>query len=406
MAKLFNQGKFTFIGELKFGKEPVSTRKLSDTSKWNRTKLSVGVKNDANMQFLNMEYIHNNSVTTTKILGLDNETFEINLSDTNKAENIDLAADFVKTTVDIETDFEKKKEYVKLIFRKMNHEMKNDDEKTQEDLDKIAEYNKQIKEMATNRSSFIHMKDVIKFLNEKVSFFEGKKVRVTGNVKSNFYNGKNNLQYIPSLIEIVEDDVENQLKVNLDLFFDKDSIEDDEKLKKMFVAGYIGERIKKVDKLYPLTVVLDYTKVDENIEQHKLLLDFMKGYFKVTDKKQVHQIGLEINVINGAEVKEFTEDDLTDQQKMQVKLGMSKVEDFRPRGNVYGDKVQELKVVKADLKNFPNGAKHVFPIGDLSLYMASDDSDKKLSDVTEDKQTKQEESAASSDDLMKQLFGN
>ena len=408
MANLFRNGSFNFIGVLGYSDAPLNTKKLSDTSKWSRTRLNVSVRNDNNSQFLNMEYIHSDSVNTCKILGKDGAMFEVALTDTAKPETIEKSADFTRITIDLETDFEKKKQYLSLIFKKRNHEMKKDDEKTQEDLDKIKEYEQQIKELATNRITFCHMQDVVKFLNSALPAIGKQKVRVTGQVKCNYYNGKNNLQYIPSLIELVPEETENQLKVFVDFFYDKDGIDDDTKEKKMIVNGYIGEKVKKVDKLYPLAVAFDYTKVDEENPQHKMLLDYMKGIFKITNKKEVHKIGLELNVLNGAETVEFNEDCLTDQQKMEIALGLSKLEDFKPRGNIYGNRIQELRVFKPDSKNYPEGSVEVFPVDELETYLSYDDSDVKLSDVKKDEtkeEVKEESNAApSTEDLMKSLF--
>lgn len=408
MANLFKQNTFNFVGRLGYGEAPLNTKKLSDTSAWSRTRLNVSVRNDNNSQFLNMEYIHSDSVKACKILGKDGSMFEVNLADTAKPEVIEKSADFTRVTIDLETDFEKKKQYMSLIFKKRNHEMKKDEDKTQEDLDKIKEYEQQIKELAVNRVSFCHMQDAIRFLNSALPVIDKQKVRVTGQVKCNYYNGKNNLQYIPSLIELVPEDTENQLKVFVDFFYDKDGIDDDAKEKKMVVNGYIGEKVKKVDKLYPLAVAFDYAKVDEENPQHKMLLDYMKGIFKITNKKEVHKIGLELNVLNGAETVEFSEDCLTEQQKMEIALGLSKLEDFKPRGNIYGSKIQELRVFKPDSKNFPQGSMEIFPVDELDTYLSYDDSDVKISDVKKE-ETKEEVNKTgstnnSTEDLMKSLF--
>ena len=56
------------------------------------------------------------------------------------------------------------KEYTKLIFKKRNHEFKKEEDKTDEDREKIKEYDAQIKELATNRITFCHMTDAIIFL--------------------------------------------------------------------------------------------------------------------------------------------------------------------------------------------------------------------------------------------------
>lgn len=417
--KLFNQGKFVFIGGLAMGQDPMSMKKLSETSKWFKTRLNVGVKDTTNSQFLNMEYIHTDSVKTCKILGKDGEMFEVNLEDTHKQSTIDKASDFTKIIIDLETDFEKKQEYTKLIYKIRNHEKENselekkeekteaDTNKIKENNEKIEEYSKQIKELATNRVEFVHMKDVIKYLNSQLPSIKDKKLKVSGNVKSNYYKGKNTLQYIPNHIELVPEDTENQLKVFIDVFYEKDSIDDDKKLKKMIVNGYVGERIKKADKLYPITVVIDYTKVDENDPTHQALLSFMKDTFKITDKKQVHKINVELNVINGAEIIEFNEDCLTEKQKMAISLGLNKLEDFKPRGNTYGNRIVELRVCKPILKgDFTSGSLEVFPIKDLGDYLVQDDSDVSEESVKDtENSTEETKETGNTQDLMAKLFG-
>lgn len=410
MAKnLFRNGTFNFVGTLGFGEAPMSTKQMG-SSDWSKTKLGVSVRNGSNSQFLALEYIHSDKVKTTKIMTKEldengkNKSIEVQLSDTYKPEIVGQAADFIKIVIDLEEDFEKKKEYTSLLFKIKNHEMK--EEKTQEDLDKIKEYSEQVKELATNRLEFCHMQDVIKYLNVMLPSLKGKKVRVTGQVKSNYYNGTNRLQYIPSLIELVPEDMENQLKVILDFFFDKEGIDDDTKAKKMYVSGYIGEKIKKADKLIPLQVVVDYTKINEEDEQHKMMLDFMKGIFKIKDKKQVHKIGLIINAVNGADIVEFNESCLTEKQKIAISLGLNKLEDFKPRGNTYGERVQELRVINADLKNYADGSVEVFEVKELDDYLVSteDDRDVKESEVkTEESKTENKENKPN--DLFASLFG-
>lgn len=408
--KMFRQSTFEFVGNLSYGDTPLSTKKLSDTSKWSRTRLGVSVRDGSNSEYLTMEYIHCDSVKTCKLLEMvDKEAkmFDVNLDNTTDKNVIARVPNFARTVIDLENDFEKKDERIKLFFKKLNHERK--ETKTNEDLEKIKEYENQINELSGNRAEFVHMKDAIKMLNASLPMIAKQKVRVTGNVKINYYNGNARLQYIPSLIELVPEETENKLKVYTDFFYDKDGIEDDSKEKKMYVNGYIGETISKADRLFPIQVVLDYTKIDEENAQHMILLKLMKDIFKITDKKQIHKNAIEINVLNGREQVEFSEDCLTEQQKMYVKMGLNKLEDFRPRGNSYGDKIQELRVAKADLKEMPEGSIEVFSIKDLDDYLAQDDSDKTVKDVKKDEVkeevvAKEETASQSTEDLMKSLF--
>lgn len=417
--RLFNQGKFTFIGDLVSAKEPM-TRKKSENNDWWRTKLGIGIKSGTSSQYLTMEYPHNDKVTTCKLLGKDSEMFEVNLSETKTAETMAKVAEISKITIDLETDQEKKKEYTSLIFKVRTHEreieeiMKKEPSSiteadkvlVNEKLTKIDEYKKQIEELATNRVQFCHMQDVIPYLNSKLPELAGKKLKVTGNVKSNYYKGNNTLQYIPSFIEVVPNETESQLKAYLDIFYDKDGITDDTKAKKMIVNGYVGERVRKQDRLFPVTITLDYTRVDETIELHQQLLEFMKDTFRITDKKQIHKNRIEVNLINGAEVVEFTMDCLTDMQKRAVMFGKAKLEDFKPRGNVYGARVQELRLEKPVLKDeFSDGSIEVFPVKELDTYLVADDSDVKIADVKEEKKEETTTGANDAAAMMKSLFG-
>ena len=404
--KLFNQAKFNFIGEVVSAKEPVVRKKLSETSKWFRTRMSVGVKADTNSQFLNMEYIHTDSVKTCKLLGKDGNTFEVNLADTTSEEVLNKVADITKIIIDLETDQEKKREYTKLIFKVINLEKSNADIAKQDiiaDADKatvaennvkIAEYNRQIKELADNRKVFCHVKDAIEYLNSKLPELAKKKIKVTGNVKCNYYNGKNTLLYNPSLIEIVSDDTASQLMVTAEIFYDKDSVINDEKTKQMTINGYIADREDKQDKLYPITLGLNYQNVDKENAEHMVFYNLMLAGFAIHDKKQVHKIKVEIKVINGAEVIEFTEDCLTDLQKAQIEIGQRTLEDFRPKGNIYGNRVQELRYYQpVFMGQFAEGSLEVFPVKELDQYIKTDDSDMKSADITA--QDKKEETAKS-----------
>jgi hypothetical protein len=427
MAKrLFDNAKFSFIGELSHGQEPMSTKRMNETSKWFKTRLSVGVRDGANSPFLAMEHIHEGA-TPSEIKLMTNEFDDkgkrvyitVPYSESAKPETAERIADFLKVTIDLETDFDKKAEYTKLIFKRMNHEIENnklhkleeltDDEKKKIEAnnEKIAEYTKQIKELATNRVE-VHMKDAIELLNKALPILKGKKIKVTGTPKCNFYNGNNQLQYVPSMIEIVPDETPNQLKLWFDLFYDKDGVNDDKKEKKLYVSGYIGEVKDKQNKLYPIQVVMDYSKVDENIPEHKMLLDLQRGAFETPNKKSVYKNNVEINVINGAEQVEFSIECLSPKQKTQVQLGLAKLEDFKPKGNVYGDRVQELKFYRATLKDdFKDGSIEVFAIKDLPDYLVQDDSDVKEEDVKKEevKTEEKKEESTESGDLMAKLFG-
>lgn len=424
MAKksMFNNAKFMFVGELGYGNEPMSVSRMGE-SEWFKDRLAVSIRNGQNSPYLSMEYIHKGQ-TESEVKLMTNEKDDegktkwitVKADETELEETMKLIPDFMKVTIDLETDFDKKKEYTSLIFKKRNHEIENNKLLKQEELsdaekykiednkNKIEEYSNQIKELALNRKEFI-MKDAIKFLNSALPALKGLKVKVTGQPTINYYKGKASLQYVPSMIEIVPNDTDNCLKVWTDVFYSKDDVDDDKKEKKMTINTYMGQRKGGQDKLYPVPIIFDYTKYDENIEEHKMLLDYQKSTFETKNKKVYYRHNVELNVVEGAEIVEFDESKLTDKQKLQIKMGLSKLEDFKPRGNIYGNRIHELKFFKAILKDdFADGAIEAFDVKDLGDYLESDDSDIKKEDVKVEDESKEEKKEINTQDLMAKLF--
>lgn len=406
MAKenLFRRGTFKFIGDPVFGRDNVvTTAKLSPKSDWSRTRLNFGIKKANDTQFLQTEYIHSDKFSKTKLFDKDGNGFDVAWSDTNKPSTLDRVADYTKITVNLETDQEVKKEYYSLIFKIRNHEMK--EEQTQDDLDKIKEYSEQLKEFSGNVHKFAHMKDVIKFINDNQDKIKGHKIRVTGDAKSNYYKEKNNLQYIPSNIELVSNDVESELTVNLDIFFSKDEIIDDDQEKKMYINGYVGEKIKKAERLIPTQLIFDYSKADLDNETQLQLVKFVKKFFEVEKESSLYKLPVVCSVVNGAEIVEFDENALTEDQKMAIMLGMNKLDDFKPKGSVFGNRVSFIKVVKPDLKVSPKGATESIELDSLPEYLLADDSDISIKDMKEKDKEPEDKKNETTDELMAKLFG-
>lgn len=69
---------------------------------------------------------------------------------------------------------------------------------------------------------------------------------------------------------------------------------------------------------------------------------------------------------NGAEQVEFDESMLTEIQKMAIELGDATLDDFRPRSNVYGNRVTLYKLVKFNLTgDYADGVQEVMTTSEL-----------------------------------------
>ena len=412
--KLFRGTRFTFIGEAVCGKNLVTDNAVGEKG-WKKKVLNIGVKHNGSTQFLNMDYMYFPGDNQTMMFG-EEGSFKV---DNDKTSDDDVLKRVWSTfTVDAETNFETKNEYIGLLFKKNNEtkkleELEGDDDATntaREELQKkIDEYDKQLSEIMLNRKEFGHIKDVIDFMEKAFPIFKGKKIKVTGNVRNNEYNGKNIWKYIPQTIEFVPDDTPTKLEVKADVFYTNDSIEDDIKNKKMFINGWVGERIHREDTLFPQTFVIDYTKIDETNEQHVQLLDFLKDTFAIVDKKKLNKIGVEISVVNGAEKVEFDESCLTDKQKQQIAFGFKKLEDFKPKGEIFGERKQELKVITGDYKEYPDGSIATkINKSDLGEYLQKDKEDISKDDIESLKKDTSEQPKEENIDIQAQmanLFG-
>ncbi|MMZ62811.1 hypothetical protein D1872_250320 [compost metagenome] len=57
-----------------------------------------------------------------------------------------------------------------------------------------------------------------------------------------------------------------------------------------------------------------------------------------------------VNIFRGADQVEFTEEDLTAEQKEAIEFGLNKIEDFKPKGGMLGETKEENRLVKPILK--------------------------------------------------------
>ena len=96
-------------------------------------------------------------------------------------------------------------------------------------------------------------------------------------------------------------------------------------------------------------------------------------------------------------MKELTEQEI---------VRRNKLEDFKPRGATYGDQIQELRVINADLRNYKDGAIEVFEVKELDDYLVNteDDKDVKISEVKND-ESEQKNKEDEQNKLYASLFG-
>ena len=244
------------------------------------------------------------------------------------------------------------------------------------EVEKVANYKKNVITLNGDRHEFISEYDFIKFVIAHIDEIKGKKFTVTGQIKKNVYKGKISDKFVvQNLFEVKEDEEKkNQLRVMTEFFYNSEGVDtaDWKKEKKLRIDGYTKEYIDADHKAVYVNrqIVFDCSKVDWDNELHikkvkfklaQLKLDYEDGnIINNLKKSKYYAMSVVLNYMNGSPEIEFSEDELTENQKLAISLGMKTLDDFRPKGNIYGDRVVEFKLVDFNLRDdYANGAREV-----------------------------------------------
>lgn len=276
-------------------------------------------------------------------------TFGVKESDSNMAfvEAFDSKQDVIKT---MNTD---------------NEKMDIDwaDRFDEEIVSQVASYRKYIVDLGEDhggRQEFITVYDMIKHLQEHLPNYEGRVV-VTGQFTRDWY-AKKKMYFSKFRIQNVfaaPEERKSRLMITADLLYNKNSFDDSDfdENKKITLDCYIEQYINKDEgrKYVPIQVVFSGAKYDMENERHKKLLNYKMKYIKpieiTVDGKtvklkptQMVHIPWEMVLLRGAEEADFDESMLTDAQKEQIELGIKTLDDFKPKGNIYGDRIDEFRL--------------------------------------------------------------
>lgn len=295
--------RFNFTGTMMFPKKEAKRPFVKEMEKNGRKMLSMnfGIKeSDNNMAFVEA---FDGEQDVIKSKNTDNENIEIKWKDRFDEDVVSTVASYRRTTVDLGEDF-------------------------------------------GGRHEFITMYDAIEYMKENLPKYNGK-VTVTGQMVKEPYNGKYFDKFKIQSVYAVDDDKKNRLLITADIYYNKNSIDmaDWKTEKKIVLDGYIQQYINKDEgnKFIPQQFVFNATKYDENNEKHKQLLEYKLKYIDISKKTMQHLLW-ECVMLNGAETVEFDESQLTKAQKEQIELGVRTLNDFRPAGSIFGDRVTEYRL--------------------------------------------------------------
>lgn len=292
--------RFSFCGKISVSrKAPMVKRDTLKTSK--KISINFGIKAGTNMGYVKLEGFKNDTIKT---LDVDKKSIEIDWADRFDEDIVKNVSSIKKFTVNL-----------------------------------------------GERKEFITEWDMIEYLESALAGYEDDIV-VTGNFALRPGTGKYSDQVyrefqIQNVYAPSEKDTPH-LTMNLDLYYDKDSMDkssfkDDGKIL-MHCYTPMYSKADAARKMFQIDTVFNTAVFDMNKPKHKAIHDYKMRYLETKSRNPVH-MNWQLAVVNGAEEVEFSEDSLSEQQKEQIELGISKLEDFR-RGPIYGQRVNELRLVK------------------------------------------------------------
>lgn len=202
------------------------------------------------------------------------------------------------------------------------------------------------------RHEFISEMDYIDFIKKVIGSekYKDKLFFIRGNGEYQYSDNQQKVyeSYIPTRIYLAADDAEPSSTATINIIFNSESLDEMsvEEKGKYYVNGHMMEydQNRKANIPVPVTIVIP---VPEDDEKGKKKAEAFKHKFMVDDDTY-KEYGAIVNMLNGAQKTEITEDMLTDEQREDLDLGIITMDDIRAEigGNVYGDRIREYQLVK------------------------------------------------------------
>lgn len=359
---------FEMTGKLSISKEtdkfkPYSEKKYD--SGWVSRKLMFNVTCGDNRHMLTVNggsfadghgdvYTYSKSGVDENGNRVKGENLIIPFKDRLTSPKLDEVADYRKFIVDLEAHGRRRKlenalNKIKEGTDLIDEELKDLGVENQSDVKEAFEKSKK------KHHEFISEWDYAEFIKKVIDSdkYKDKNFYIRGSVdfQYNEDSGKVYESYVPSRIYLADDDATPSSTATVNILFNSESLDtmSYEEKNKYYVNGYTMEynRNRKANIPIPITIVIPGVTEDAS-DKDKRKVESMKRKFVVEDDS-VKEYGMIVNMLNGAQRVEITEDMLTDEQKEDLDNGLITMEDIRDDlngGTVYGERIREYQFVK------------------------------------------------------------
>lgn len=358
---------FEMIGKISISKDTDKFHPYTDTiydSGWEKKKLMFNAQCGDNRHMLTVEAGafsdgHGDVFTFSKgSVGEDGkkkkgESLKIPFKDRLTSKLLPEVANFKKFVFDLEVPNRRYK------LEKFTEKIKDGISLTDEELKEVGLTNESevVEALAKSKKKhheFISEWDFVDFIRKVIDSgkYSDKKFFIRGNIEHS-YSDKNQKvyeNYIPNRIYLAAEDKEEMSTANFNLVYNKESFDNMsvEEKGKYFVNGYVMsyDSNRKAKIPVPTTIVIS-TVPDDADEKAKKTVKVICKKFEVDDDSY-KELGVVVDMLNGAQKTEITNDMLTDEQIEDLECGLITEEDIIRDlgGSVYGDRIKEYQFVK------------------------------------------------------------
>lgn len=358
---------FEMVGKLTIGKETERFNPYAETkydSGWQKRSLKFNAICGDNRHMLTVEggcfqdghgdvYLFSKGYVDDSGKRIKGESFTIPFKDRFTSPRLEEVAEFKKFVIDLE------KPNRRYLLKGLADRIHEGNSVTDEELKAVglqaeSEVAEALEKSKNRRREFVTEWDYAEFIKKLIDSgkYKDKKFRIKGNLEYT-YSDKNERFYskfIPTRIYLVDDDEEEISTATYELLYNKDSLDDGsvEEKGKYYINGYVFEydRQRKSNIPCPVTVVLPVANEDADEKAKRATKLYVKQFTVEDDSWK--QLGVIVNLLNGAQKVEIDESMLTEFQQDMILLGELTLDDIRKElgGSVYGDRVQENQFVK------------------------------------------------------------
>lgn len=361
--------KLDFVGKISKGKEtdkfvPFSKQKFN--SGWERTRLIFNVACGDNRHSLAIEggYFPSD-LARSKVGGYvsnkDGKGGSYQRFDWNKRKDkdvLDKVASFSKRYLSLADP-----NYPFYMLSRLMKQLEDGKNVTDKDLEKanvssVEELEQRYNEAISLRFEFLSDVDFAEKVNEIIDCGQYKdcKFYIKGESRNNYseQNDKIYESFVPTHITLTKEDTEVKSIGEFKFYFNDEAItevtkEDDaDVVEKYIINGYeLVYDNNMVDKQLPVPqqIVID---VDRTNNKGLAIAKRNKSRFEVEDAEKWYELGVIVNLLNGSQRMELTEEMLTEEEREDLELGIIDWNDLREAygANVYGERIKENRFVK------------------------------------------------------------